>query len=52
MWDEGKYVFFKSAKKAISSDEMVKIWDSWANRYPIVPTEDGMGENDWEGWII
>jgi enolase len=50
MWDDGKYVLFKSTKKAISSDELVKIWESWANQYPIVLLEDGMGENDWEGW--
>ena len=50
MWDDGKYVLFKSSKKAITSDELIKIWESWANQYPIVLLEDGMGENDWEGW--
>ncbi|MFB3828978.1 MAG: phosphopyruvate hydratase [Bryobacteraceae bacterium] len=50
MWDDGKYVLFKSTKKAISSDELIGIWESWANQYPIVLLEDGMGENDWEGW--
>lgn len=50
MWDDGKYVLFKSTKKAISSDELIKIWESWVNQYPIVLLEDGMGENDWEGW--
>jgi enolase len=50
MWDDGKYVLFKSTKKAISSDELIKIWESWANQYPIVLLEDGMGENDWQGW--
>jgi enolase len=50
MWDDGKYVLFKSSKKAISSDELIKIWESWANQYPIVLLEDGMGENDWDGW--
>jgi enolase len=50
MWEDGKYVLFKSSKKAISSDELIKIWESWANQYPIVSLEDGMGENDWEGW--
>jgi enolase len=50
MWDDGKYVLFKSSKKAISSGELIKIWESWVNRYPIVLLEDGMGENDWEGW--
>jgi enolase len=50
MWEDGKYVFFKSDKKAISSDQLVKIWESWAKQYPIVLLEDGMGENDWDGW--
>jgi enolase len=50
MWEDGKYVLFKSTKKAISSQELIKIWESWAKQYPIVLLEDGMGENDWEGW--
>jgi enolase len=50
MWDNGKYILFKSTKKAITSDELIKTYESWANQYPIVLLEDGMGENDWEGW--
>jgi enolase len=50
MWDEGKYVLFKSTKKAMSSDELVRLWESWVNQYPIVLLEDGMGEHDWNGW--
>lgn len=50
MWDDGKYVLFKSSKKEISSDELIRIWESWAKQYPIVLLEDGMGENDWTGW--
>ncbi|MGA2717037.1 MAG: phosphopyruvate hydratase [Bryobacteraceae bacterium] len=50
MWDDGKYVLFKSTKKAISSQDLIRLWESWAKRYPIVLLEDGMGENDWEGW--
>ena len=50
MWDDGKYVLFKSTKKTISSEELIRIWESWVNQYPIVLLEDGMGENDWEGW--
>jgi enolase len=50
MWDDGKYVLFKSSKKAITSDELIKIWESWAKQYPIILLEDGMGENDWDGW--
>jgi len=50
MWDDGKYVLFKSTKKAISSQDLIAIWQSWVKQYPIVLLEDGMGENDWEGW--
>ena len=50
MWDDGKYVLFKSSKKAITSDELIKIWESWVKQYPVVLLEDGMGENDWDGW--
>jgi enolase len=50
MWDDGKYILFKSTKKAITSQELIKIWESWANQYPIILLEDGMGENDWGGW--
>lgn len=52
MWEDGKYVFFKSTKAAISSEDMVKLWESWVRQYPIVLLEDGMGENDWAGWKI
>jgi len=50
MWDNGKYLFFKSTQKHVSSDEMIKLWESWVNQYPIVLLEDGLAENDWEGW--
>ena len=50
MWEDGKYVLFKSSKKAITSDELIRLWESWQQQYPIVLLEDGMGENDWDGW--
>jgi len=49
-FQDGKYVFKKSDKSAKSSDEMVRFWAKWANDYPIVSLEDGLAENDWEGW--
>ncbi|HEY1802409.1 MAG TPA: phosphopyruvate hydratase [Terriglobales bacterium] len=49
-FQDGKYVFKKSDKSAKSSDEMVKFWAKWAKDYPIVSLEDGLSENDWEGW--
>jgi enolase len=46
----GKYVFKKSDKSQRTSDEMVKFWAKWVEQYPIISLEDGMAENDWEGW--
>ena len=50
MWENGKYVLFKSTKKSITPDDLIKLYESWVKQYPIVLLEDGMGENDWEGW--
>jgi len=50
MWDNGKYIMFKSTKKAVSSDEMIAIWEKWVKDYPILSIEDGLAENDWDGW--
>jgi enolase len=44
------YTFKKSSGKSISSDEMVEYWASWAKKYPIISIEDGMAEDDWNGW--
>ncbi|PZV11893.1 MAG: phosphopyruvate hydratase [Leptolyngbya sp.] len=52
MWKEGKYQFFKSTQEAKTSEEMVALWAAWAKQYPIVSLEDGMGENDWDGWSL
>jgi enolase len=49
-YQDGKYVFKKSDKSAKSSDDMVRFWSKWAHDYPIVSLEDGLAENDWEGW--
>jgi len=48
--EKKKYVFKKSDKSEHSSDEMVKFWANWAGQYPIVSLEDGLSENDWDGW--
>ena len=45
-----KYVFHKSSGKEMSSDQLVKYWESWVKKYPIVSIEDGMAEDDWAGW--
>ena len=53
MWDEksGKYRFFKSdPKRLATSEEMIDIWAGWCEKYPIRSIEDGLAEQDWEGW--
>jgi enolase len=45
-----KYVFKKSDKSERSSAQMVEFWANWASKFPIVSIEDGMAEDDWEGW--
>jgi enolase len=49
-FQDGKYVFKKSDKSVKSSDEMVRFYSKWVNDYPIVSLEDGLAENDWDGW--
>src|ERR1700726_1286100 len=47
-----KYVFKKSDKSARTSEQMAAFWENWVRQYPIVSLEDGMAEDDWEGWKI
>ncbi len=49
-YDGKSYVFKKSDKRKLSSADMVAYWKSWTEQYPIVSIEDGMAENDWNGW--
>ncbi|MBS1852977.1 MAG: phosphopyruvate hydratase [Acidobacteria bacterium] len=46
----GKYVFKKSDKSVHSSEQMAAFWADWAKQYPIVSIEDGLAEDDWQGW--
>ena len=52
LWDakKKKYVFHKSSGKEMTSDQLVKFWASWVKQYPIASIEDGMAEDDWDGW--
>ena len=52
LYQDGKYVFKKSDKSSKSSEEMVKFWAKWVRDYPIVSIEDGLAEDDWEGWAL
>ncbi len=47
--ESGKYYFWKT-DKMLSRGEMVEFWADWASKYPIISIEDGMAEEDWEGW--
>ncbi|HUS11695.1 MAG TPA: phosphopyruvate hydratase, partial [Pyrinomonadaceae bacterium] len=49
-YDGRSYVFKKSDKRELSSDEMVAFWKGWTQTYPIISIEDGLAENDWDGW--
>jgi enolase len=50
MYRDGGYVFYKSTQERKSSAEMVEFYRQWTEEYPIRSIEDGMGENDWDGW--
>ncbi len=52
LWNakEKKYIFHKSDNKKMTSEQLVKYWESWAKQYPIISIEDGMAEDDWKGW--
>ncbi len=53
LWDAGKkkYRLFKSApEKLLTADQMIGIWSGWVDKYPIRSLEDGLAENDWDGW--
>ena len=50
-YDSNEKVYhFSSTGKKLSSDEMVAYWTEWVNKYPIISIEDGMEEDDWDGW--
>ena len=49
-YQDGSYVFKKSDNRRLSSDEMAAYWADWCDKYPIISIEDGMAENDWDGW--
>jgi enolase len=51
-YQDGTYVFKKSDKSQRSSAQMTDFWADWVAKYPIVSIEDGMAEDDWEGWKL
>ncbi len=51
LFEDGKYNL-RIQKKILTAEEMVKQWEDWVNQYPIISLEDGLGEDDWEGWVM
>jgi len=50
--EKKRYVFKKSDKRELTSEEMVDFWVKWAGKYPIISFEDAMAEQDWDGWKL
>ncbi len=50
LYRDGKYVFFKSDQSEKTADEMVELYADWVRQYPIISLEDGLAQDDWEGW--
>jgi enolase len=50
LYEDGKYNL-RIEGKTLSSDDMVKLWQGWAENYPIISIEDGLDEDDWDGWV-
>jgi enolase len=50
LYEEGQYNLRIEGKK-LSSEQMVKMWESWTSQYPIISVEDGLAEDDWDGWV-
>jgi len=49
-YENGKYVLSRSGEGEKSSEEMIALWENWVSKYPIISIEDGLAENDWEGF--
>ena len=49
---DGKYVFKKSDKSSRTAEQMVEFFSEWVRQYPIVSIEDGLAEDDWDGWKL
>jgi enolase len=52
LYDNGQYIFRKSGESAKTSEQMVELFADWVDRFPILSIEDGLDENDWDGWAL
>ncbi len=50
LFEDGKYNL-RIEGKTLSSDDLVKLWEGWVDNYPIISLEDGLAEDDWDGWV-
>ena len=50
LWEEGQY-HLRIRGKTLTSEQMVALWQDWVSRYPIISLEDGLAEDDWQGWV-
>jgi enolase len=50
LWEDDQYRL-RIQGRVLSSDQMVALWQDWVNRYPIISLEDGLAEDDWDGWV-
>ena len=51
LYQDGKYVLEREGR-SLTTAEMVDFWEDWVNKYPIISLEDGLAEDDWEGWAL
>lgn len=49
-YQDGRYLFKKSDGRSLGTEEMIAYWEEWVQNYPIVSIEDGLSEEDWDGW--
>lgn len=49
LYEDGKYVLTREGK-SLTSDELIDLWEGWVNQFPIISLEDGLSEDDWDGW--
>jgi enolase len=50
-YTENAYTFKKSTGKILDSEKLIQLYEDWVRQYPIISLEDGMAEDDWQGWV-
>jgi enolase len=50
--EDGTYLLRREGGKKLTSEEMVALWSDWARQYPIIALEDGLAQDDWDGWKL